>query len=67
LASASGSGAARDDEIEKDAEEGADGNDGEEEEDVFDVEEINPDNYVDMGPLVFSVQGTYKPYMEGEG
>jgi hypothetical protein len=28
-------------------------NDGEEEEEVFDVEEINPPNYVDMGPLVF--------------
>jgi hypothetical protein len=50
LASASGSGAGRDDEIEKDAEEGAD---GEEEEDVFDVEKINPPNYVDMGPLMF--------------
>jgi hypothetical protein len=53
LVSASGSGAGRDDEIEKEAEEGADGDDGEEEEDVFDVEEINPPNYVDMGPLVF--------------
>jgi hypothetical protein len=49
LASASDSGAARDDEIE----EGADGDGGEEEEEVFDVEEINPPNYVDMGPLVF--------------
>jgi hypothetical protein len=53
LVSASGSGAGRDDEIEKKAEEGADGDDGEEGEDVFDVEEINPPNYVDMGPLVF--------------
>jgi hypothetical protein len=46
LASASGSGAAIDDEIEEEAE----GDDGEE---VFDVEKINPPNYVDMGPLVF--------------
>jgi hypothetical protein len=53
LASASGSGAARDDKIEEEAEEGADGDDGEEEEDVFDVKEINHPNYVDMGPLVF--------------
>jgi hypothetical protein len=50
LASASGSGAGRDDEIEEEAEEGAD---GEEEEEMFDVKEINPPNYVDMGPLVF--------------
>jgi hypothetical protein len=53
LGSASGSGAARDDEIEEDAEEGVDGANGEEEEEVFDVEEINPPNYADMGPLVF--------------
>jgi hypothetical protein len=46
LASASGNGTARDDEIEEEA-------DSEEEEEVFDVEEINPPNYVDMGPLVF--------------
>ena len=52
LASASGCGAGRDDEIEKEAEEGANGDDGEEEEDVFDVKEINPPNYVDMRPLV---------------
>jgi hypothetical protein len=52
LASASGSGAGRDDEIEEEAEEGADGDECEEEEDVFDVEEINPPNYVDMGPFV---------------
>jgi hypothetical protein len=52
LASASGSGAVRDDEIEEEAEEGADGDDGEEEEEVFDMEEINPPNYIDMGPLV---------------
>jgi hypothetical protein len=51
LASASGSEASRDDEIEEKVEEGAD--DGDEEEEVFDVEEINPSNYVDMGPLVF--------------
>jgi hypothetical protein len=52
LASASGSGAGRDDEIEEEAEEEADGDDGEEEEEVFDMDEINPPNYVDMGPLV---------------
>jgi hypothetical protein len=52
LASASGSGVGRDDEIEEEAEEGADGDEGEEEEEVFDMEEINPPNYVDMGPLV---------------
>jgi hypothetical protein len=52
LASASGSWAARDDEIEEAVEEGADGDDGEEEEEVFDVEEINPPNYIDMRPLV---------------
>jgi hypothetical protein len=45
LVSASGSGAARDDEIEEEAKKG---DDGEEEEEVFDVEEINPPNYVDM-------------------
>jgi hypothetical protein len=45
LASATGSGAGRDDEIEEETEEG---DDGEEEEEVFDVEEINPPNYVDM-------------------
>jgi hypothetical protein len=50
LASASDSGAERDDEIKKEVEEGADGDDGEE---VFDVEKINPPNYVDMRPLVF--------------
>jgi hypothetical protein len=53
LASASGSGAGRDDEIEEETEEGVDGDDGEEEEDVFDVKEINPPNYIDMRPLVF--------------
>jgi hypothetical protein len=53
LASASGSGVGRDDEIEKEAEEGADGDDGKEEEEVFDVKEISPTNYVDMRPLVF--------------
>jgi hypothetical protein len=50
LASASGSEVAIDDEIEEEVEEGAD---GEEEEDVFDVKEIKPPNYIDMGPLVF--------------
>jgi hypothetical protein len=52
VASASGSGAGRNDEIEEEAEEGADDDYGEEEEEVFDVKEINPPNYVDMGPLV---------------
>jgi hypothetical protein len=53
LASASGSGTARADEIEEEAKEGVDGADGEEEEEVFDVKEINPPNYANMGPLVF--------------
>jgi hypothetical protein len=53
LASASGSGAGRDNEIEEESEEGANADDGEEEEEMFDVEEINPPNYVDMGHLVF--------------
>jgi hypothetical protein len=53
LTSASGSGAVIDDEIDEEAEEGADGDDGEEEEETFDVEEINPHNYVDMRPLMF--------------
>jgi hypothetical protein len=48
LASASGNGAERDDKIEEEVEEGADDDDGEEEEEVFDMEEINPPNYVDM-------------------
>jgi hypothetical protein len=52
VASASGSGAGRNNEIEEEAEEGADDDDGEEEEEVFDVEEINPPNYIDTGPLV---------------
>jgi hypothetical protein len=56
VASASGNGAGRDDkieeEIEEEAEEVADGDEGEEEKEVFDVEEINPPNYVDMRPLV---------------
>jgi hypothetical protein len=51
VASASGSGAGRNDEIEEQVEEGDD-DDGGEEEEVFDVEEINPPNYVDMRPLV---------------
>jgi hypothetical protein len=51
LANASGSGAARDGEIEEED----DGVEGEVEEEVFDVEEINPRNYVDMGPLMFRV------------
>jgi hypothetical protein len=52
LASANGSGVARDEEIEEE-DDGNDGADGEEEGEVFDVEEISPPNYVDMGPLVF--------------
>jgi hypothetical protein len=51
LASVSGSGAARDEEIEEEGEE--DNGDGEEE--VFDVEEILPPSYVDMEPLMFMV------------
>jgi hypothetical protein len=53
LANASDSGAGRDDEIEEEAEEGADGDDGEEDEKMFDVEKINPANYVNMRSLVF--------------
>jgi hypothetical protein len=48
LPSASGRMTARDDEIEEEAEKGADGTDGEEKEKVFDVEEINPLNYAGM-------------------
>jgi hypothetical protein len=44
LASASGSGAARDDKIEEEAKE----DDGDKEEEVFDVKEIIPLSYVDM-------------------
>jgi hypothetical protein len=54
LASASVNGVARDEEIEEE-DDGADGDHGEEEEEIFDVEEINPPNYVDMGPLIFRV------------
>jgi hypothetical protein len=53
LASTSGSGAARDEEIEE-KDDGNDGANGEEEE-VFDVEEIIPPNYVAMVPFVFMV------------
>jgi hypothetical protein len=49
LASASGSGATRDEEIEEED----DGDEGEEDEEIFDVEEINPPSYVDIGPLDF--------------
>jgi hypothetical protein len=49
LASASGSGATRDEEIEEED----DGADGEEEEEIFNVEEIKPPNYIDMRPLMF--------------
>jgi hypothetical protein len=48
VASASGSRVGRNDEIEEEVEEGADDDGGEEEEEMFDVEEINPPNYVDM-------------------
>jgi hypothetical protein len=51
LASASGSGAARDDEIEED--DGNDGDGGEEEEETFDVVEINPTSYIHMGTPMF--------------
>jgi hypothetical protein len=51
VASASGNGVGRDDEIKEEAEEGTDVDDGEEEEEVFDMEEINPPNYVDMDLL----------------
>jgi hypothetical protein len=51
LDSASGNGATRDEEIEEEAEEG----NGDGEEEVFDVEEIRPLSYVDMGPLMFRV------------
>jgi hypothetical protein len=54
-ASGSGSGAARDEEIEEEVKEEGGGDDDEGEEEIFDVEEINPPNYVDMGPLVFTV------------
>jgi hypothetical protein len=49
LASASGSGAMRDEEIEEED----DSDEGEEDEEIFDVEEINPPSYVDIGPLDF--------------
>jgi hypothetical protein len=52
LASASGSGAVRDDEIEVE-EDGNDGDNGDEEEETFDVEEINPTSYTHMGTLIF--------------
>jgi hypothetical protein len=51
LTSASGSEATRDEEIEEED----DGADGEEEEEIFDVDEINPPNYVGMRPLIFKV------------
>jgi hypothetical protein len=45
-ASGSGSGAARDEEIEEEVKEEGGGDDDEGEEEIFDVEEINPPNYV---------------------
>jgi hypothetical protein len=53
LASASGSGLGEMMKLRKRLRKGADDDDGEEKEEVFDVEEINPPNYVDMGHLVF--------------
>jgi hypothetical protein len=59
LASASSSGATRDEEEIEEEEDGENGNDGtegdddEEDEEVFDVEEINPTFYIHMGTLVF--------------
>jgi hypothetical protein len=52
LASASGSEAARDEEIEEEAE-GGDGGEEKEEEETFDVEEITPTFYVHMGNPIF--------------
>jgi hypothetical protein len=49
LASASGNGATRDEEIEEED----DGDDGEDEEEIFDVEEINHSSYIDIGHLGF--------------
>jgi hypothetical protein len=55
LASASGSGAERDEEIkeEDDGNDRAEGDNDEEDEEVFDVEEIIPTSYIHMGTLVF--------------
>jgi hypothetical protein len=56
LTSASGSGAARDDEEIVEEEEGNDGAEGDNDEgneDVFDVDEINPTSYIHMKTLVF--------------
>jgi hypothetical protein len=52
LASASGSGAARDDEIEEEIEEES-GADDEEEEETFEVEEINSTSYIQMRTPIF--------------
>jgi hypothetical protein len=49
LTSASGNGATRDEEIEEED----DGDEGEEDKKIFDVEEINPSSYVDIGHLDF--------------
>jgi hypothetical protein len=51
LASASGSGATRDEEEimeEEKVNDGAEGDDDEEDEEVFDVEEVNPTSYINM-------------------
>jgi hypothetical protein len=59
LTSASSSRATRDEEEIEEEEDGGNDNDGakgddeEEDEEVFDVEEINPTSYIDMGTLVF--------------
>jgi hypothetical protein len=52
LASASGSGTMRDEQIEEEDDDDDD-DEGEEDEEIFDVEEINPPSYVDIGPLDF--------------
>jgi hypothetical protein len=55
LASASGSGVVRDEEIEEedDGNDGAKGDNDEEDEEIFYVEEINPTSYTHMGTQTF--------------
>jgi hypothetical protein len=55
LASASGSGAVRHEEIEEegDGNDGAEGDDDAEDEEIFYVEEINPTSYIHMGTPTF--------------
>jgi hypothetical protein len=52
-ASGSGSGAARDEEIEEEVEEECGGDDYEGEEETYIVDEINPSSYTHMGTLTF--------------